>query len=216
MHPPRPSPFRQEPARPWRGPVAGFARRAVLWHPSCMDRLQGNTHRSRRPVTPSLYFRPARSTRGPGFLPAAQFSAKVAHAPEYSFPNRKLRVYSKYITINQPRGRAPCVSRPSFWRSPPRIFWQDACRTPHRADLLALRQARSWPMPPTTTRLPARSSVVWLVPRPAASTWAFPPATDPVAASAAILVASTGRGHTPRAGCLRFFITRGAPCSRKS
>ena len=175
MHPPNPGSFRQEVAYDIRRCCAGFAAGRWFRHGDATDPAQGNTSWPRRSQTPSPYCRSAPPGRGAGF---AQVSAKSPAALEFSFPNRELRVYCDDITTtNHPRGRATCVSRPSFWRRQPCLPLQVVCRTPLRAGLRALRRARFWPTPPTTARLPAPSSAVWPVLPPAASTSGCLPAT---------------------------------------
>ena len=214
MHPPRPTPFRQETAYALNGRVAGFACGGRLWHLVLAGRVQGNPSRSRRSPTPSQRWRLTPPKCGPGVPALAQISAKRRQRPEFSFPKPKLRVYFEDIITNPPRGRATCVSKPSYWRRLPCLRLQAVCRILHRAGLRALRRARFWPMSPRMTRLPARLSVAWRALQAAASTSDCPPVTDLIAARAAIPVATTGRGDPGRS--FAFFCARGERCSTRS
>lgn len=213
MHPPTRHPCGQQTAYPWHRRFAGFARRRRLWQSGRTDRVQGTPSRPARPLTPSPHCRSARPTRGPGF---AQVSANPWAGAEFSFPTRELRVYCRDITTNHPRGRAPCVSIPSFWRQLPRPSLLVACRIPHRAGLPVPLPARFWPMSPTATSLPGPSSAVWRARQAAASTSAFPPATttDLSALGPDVLTSKTIRADRP--GGLSAFRAQGdRPCSTR-
>lgn len=121
------------------------------------------------------------------------------------------------------RGNSKCRNRSSLSPFLP-CRWLAACKTPPRAGLRALLQARPLPTLPTTTLSPARSLVALRARQPAASIWACRPATDLIAARAAHASLTASRG-IPSAGRLHFDVSVRAatrsdlgrePCSRKS
>ena len=83
-----------------------------------------------------------------------------------------------------------------------------ACKTPRRAGLPVRRPARLSPMRPAAAPSMARSSAVWPVLPPVASTWACPPATTSklTAASAAQPVRQGPTGQIARLALLHFAI----------
>lgn len=143
---------------------------------------------------PSPSIRSGPSQAGP-ILVGGQGHADSASGVRYCFQIRDLAVESGAITTNL-RGSIICRSRLSSSLFSP-CRWPVACRTPRRAVRPGLRQGFWSPMRPMETCLPARSSVALPVLPPAASSWAFRPATR-----ATDLNAAFGR-VTPRSRTIR-------------
>jgi hypothetical protein len=132
----------------------------------------GHGTRSKR-CYPSPSLRSGPSQAGPILMRGRRVDC--AGRTRNCFQIRDVAVESAAITTTT-RGSSPCASRLSF-----SLFFPcrlpAACRTRHRAGLRVPLRARSWPMPPRVTSLPAPSSAGWRVSPPAASSWACRPAT---------------------------------------
>jgi hypothetical protein len=162
--------------------------------------------------------------------PAWQDDADLVICNGKSFESPWFALLSATITTPN-RGSHTCANRLSSSPfSPPRL--PAACRTRPRAGWPVPQPARSWPMQPRMTCLPARSSVVWLALRPAASNWVCRPAaraTEPDPLTPAARVAGRplpdidGVVRAAKPGRPRFAFARwpgprfeGEPCSRRS
>jgi hypothetical protein len=106
-------------------------------------------------------------------------------------------VESPAIKTNQ-RGSIRCVNLSSFLLCSP-FRLPVAWTTRPRAGLAARLRARFWPVQPTTTRLPVRSSAALRARRLAPCLRPSAPAIDLTAASAATAITTASRG-TPPAG----------------
>ena len=144
---------------------------------------------------PSPWSGPARV--GPIFS-ARAFRRRIATCVKTAvlgFDFAMIPVESPAITTNQ-RGSYQCVNPLSFLPCSP-FRLPVAWTTRPRAALAARPQARFWPVQPTTTRLPVRSSAGLRARRLAPCQRRSAPATDLTAAFAAPSITTASRGMPP-------------------
>lgn len=206
MFPRKPLSFRQQCAQPFGMGKAGFAPTRALSQDvvmACEAGLPALAHLDCYPF-PSPWPDPSRVR--PFFSAARQADADAVSDGIFqcSFAADKL---DSAAIITSDRGSQTCVdpssSLPfSLCRLPA------ACRTRHRAGLQVRRPVRLSPMRPAAAPSMVRSSAVWPVLPPVASTWACRPATtnNLTAASAASPVRQGPTGQIARLALLHFAI----------
>jgi len=175
MKTPTPRTLWQAFAQGGSGVLNAFAMTLRAHHCFCAGRRQLPYGLRNHCCYPSPSLRSGPSQAGPTLSRRA--GADCVSRIRNCFESRVISVESAAITTNQ-RGSIPCASRLSF--SPFfQCHWLAACRTRHRAALLAQRPVRSSPMPPRVTSSPAPSLAVLRVPQAAGSTSGFRPAVRP-------------------------------------
>lgn len=197
MNPRNPLAFWQKYAQGPACDVFGFATASGLRNDRTASIAKGFSAASGQDCFPfpSPWSGPARV--GPIFSGPA-FRRRIAACVKTAvlgFEFAMIPVESPAITTNQ-RGSYQCVNLFSFLPCLP-FRLPDAWMTRPRAALAARPQARFWPVPPTTTRLPVRSSAGLRARRLAPCLRRSAPATDLTAAFAAPPFTTASRAHAP-------------------
>ena len=197
MNPRNPLAFWQKYAQGPACDVFGFATASGLRNDRTASIAKGFSAASGQDCFPfpSPWSGPARV--GPIFSGPA-FRRRIAACVKTAvlgFDFAMIPVESPAITTNQ-RGSYQCVNPLSFLPCSP-FRLPVAWTTRPRAALAARPQARFWPVPPTTTRLPAPSSAALRAPPLARPLRRRATATDPPPGRAATPITTASRGTSP-------------------
>ena len=206
MFPRKPLSFRQQFAQASGAGEAGFACAARLAQDAIMASEAGFAASAHLDCYPFPSPRPDPSRVRPFFPKARQSNADAVSDGIFqcSFPTDKLD--SVAIKTND-RGSHTCVN-PSFSLPFAPFRLPAVCKTRPRAGLPVRQPARLSPMRPAAAPSMARSSAVWPVLPPVASTWVCRPATtnNLTAASAASPVRQGPAGQIARLALLHSAI----------